>query len=220
MTSASGFAANKRSTSALRRSSASICQQHDPRDALGRATMRGVPLGDCRVDMGAHGGMARKVRQRSFAANELVAACGAEPGQHADEFAVLAGHDGVLQRRRSGGERAHSQAADMDPGPGRELEVFGEAPVEHDAACRLRGLGKAHGVARLVEAVLVERRRSEVGPSPVARRHVRAAHAHFELAARWHELELDAGDGHADGAGPLDDEMRGGRQRRGLGRPP
>ena len=57
----------------------------------------------------------------------------------ADERAVLAGDDGVLQRRRGGGEHADPQRADMHPGSGRELEVLGQAAVERDA---LAGIGR------------------------------------------------------------------------------
>ena len=74
------------------------------------------------------------------------------------EVAVLAGNDGVLQRRRGGGEHADAQRADMHPGAGGELEVLGEAAVEHDALAGIGRIGKAHRVARLVEAFLVERR--------------------------------------------------------------
>ncbi len=174
--------------------------------------MVGIPSRDGAPDMLAHGRMARELGERSFAADELVAAGGVEPGEHADAFAVLAGDDGVLQRRRGGGERADPERAHGDPGAGGELEVLGQAAVEHDALCRLAGIGKAHGVARLVEAILVEGRAREIGPFPIAGRHVRAAHAHFELVADRHELELDAGHRHADRARALDHEMRGGRQ--------
>src|SRR5205807_1894113 len=84
--------------------------------------------------------------------------------------------------------------------------AFGQAAVEHDALAGIGGVGKPHRVARLVEAVLVEGGGGEVGAFPIARRHVRPAHAHFELAARRHELELDARHRHADRARQIDDE--------------
>ena len=44
----------------------------------------------------------------------------------------------------------------MHPGAGGELEVLGEAAVEHDALGGIGRIGEAHRVARLVEALLVE----------------------------------------------------------------
>ncbi len=55
--------------------------------------MFGIPAGDGAADMLAHGGMAGKLGQRRFAADEPVAAAGIEPGQDGDELAVLAGDD-------------------------------------------------------------------------------------------------------------------------------
>ena len=122
--------------------------------------------------------------------------------------------------RRGGGERADAQRADMHPGSGGELEVLGQPAVERDALGGIGRIDQAHRVARAVEALLVERRGGEIGPLPVARRHVRAAHAHFELAAARHQLDLDARHRHADRAGAVDQEMGGGRERRRLGRAP
>src|SRR5262249_32254347 len=96
------------------------------------------------------------------------------------------------------------------PGPGGGLEAPARTAAAHPARGRFGRVDKAHGVARLVIAVLVERRAREIGPFPVAGRHVRAAYAHFELVADRHELEFDAGDRHADRTRALDHEVRGG----------
>src|SRR3546814_1486106 len=67
---------------------------------------------------------------------------GGRPGQQADGVAILPGHHGILQQRRTGGEGCHAHTADMHPGPGRQLEVLGNAAIEdHEigrASCRER----------------------------------------------------------------------------------
>src|SRR5262249_41011875 len=118
--------------------------------------MVGVPAHDRLPYVLAQRRMARKLAERRIPAGELVTAGGAEPGEHADRGAILAGNDGVLQRRGGGGERADAQHTDRDPGAGGELEVLGQTSVENDALPRIGGVGKAHGVARLVEALFVE----------------------------------------------------------------
>src|SRR5215831_9242677 len=104
--------------------------------------MVGVPADDRLADVLAQRRMARKLGERRVAASELVTAGGIEPGQHADRGAILAGNDGVLQRRGGGGERADAQHADGNPGAGGELEVLGQTSVENDALARIRWVGK------------------------------------------------------------------------------
>src|SRR3546814_3737562 len=74
--------------------------------------------------------------------SDLLFRRGGRPGQQADGVAILPGHHGILQQRRTGGEGCHAHTADMHPGPGRQLEVLGNAAIEdHEigrASCRER----------------------------------------------------------------------------------
>src|SRR4029453_17101405 len=153
--------------------------------------MVSVPARDGAADVLAQAGMTRKLRERCLAADELAAAGGVEPGEHSNRLAVLAGNDGVLQRRGRRGKHSDAQHADGDPGAGGELEILRQTPIEDNSLGWVARIGEAHGVARLVEAVLVERRARELGPFPIPGRYVRPAHAHFELVGGRDELELD-----------------------------
>ena len=175
--------------------------------------MRVIPLRDRVADVLAQDRMACKLGERRFAADQLAAAGGVGPGQHADPLSVLAGNDGVLQRRRNGGECSHAQRPNRYPGAGGELEVLGQSSVEYDALARIAGIGKAHGVTGLVKTFLVEGCAREVFPLPVAGHDVWPAHAHLKLVAGRNKLELDAGDRHTDRTRALDYKMRGGRER-------
>ena len=100
---------------------------------------------------GELGGRSGRVR-----AEQRLAAGDVEPGEDADEFAVGAGDDRVLEDRRAGADGADPQRSDMHPGAGRELEVLGEPAVEHEPLGVVHGIGETHRVARPVEALLVE----------------------------------------------------------------
>src|SRR5262249_59164501 len=118
--------------------------------------MVGVPAHDRLPYVLAQRRMARKLAERRTAAGELVTAGGVEPGQHADRRAILAGNDGVLQRRRGGGERADAQHTDRDPGAGGELEVLGQTSVENDALPRIGGGGQTPGGTPPLETRLLQ----------------------------------------------------------------
>ena len=78
--------------------------------------MIGIPSRERGGDVLAHGRVTRKLRERQPSRPiELAAAGGVEPGQHADRVAVLAGNDGVLQRRRGSGEHADAKRAHRAP---------------------------------------------------------------------------------------------------------
>src|SRR5262245_30892261 len=113
----------------------------------------------------------------------------------------MAGDDGVLHERIGRGNELHAHQADVDPGPGRELEILDHAAVEYDALGGVGGIGELDRITDAVEAFLVERGGSEVGPLVIPRRHVGAAHPDFELVAGGYELELAARHRQADYAG-------------------
>src|SRR5215510_11434168 len=79
-------------------------------------------------------------------------------------------------------DEARTQWADTDPGSGCELEVLGEPAVEQIALRRIIGIDWLHRVTELVISLLVERLAREVILPPIARRDVRPAQPHFELA--------------------------------------
>ena len=62
----------------------------------------------------------------------------AREDQHADLAAVDAGDHHVLHQRVAGGDDLRAQRPDRDEGAGGELEVLGDAAVEHEAARRDR----------------------------------------------------------------------------------
>ena len=140
--------------------------------------------------------------------------------QEANLVAAMAGDHDILRQRRQRGDAGDAQRADADPGAGIELEIFGDAAVEEQSEFGPRRIGKGHGIADQIEAFGIERLRGQFRRLPVARRDVRAAHAHFQLVARRHQLQFGARDRHADIAGALGLEMAIGRERRRLGRAP
>src|SRR6266850_1580511 len=146
--------------------------------------------------------------------------CGAQKHERPDLVAVVAGDDCVLDQRIGRGDELHAHGTHVDPGAGGELEVLGDAAVEDDALHRLLGIGELHRVADAVEPFLVERRAGQVVALVVARHHVRSAHAHLELAAARHELDLARRHRQPDYPGPLHVEMHRRRKRRGFGRSP
>src|SRR5437764_11911769 len=132
--------------------------------------MRGVPLAECAAHMFAHRRMAREFGKGGNACpDQLLTTGGIEPAEQRDELAIRARHDGILQYRRTGRERADTQAANLYPGACRELEILGEASVKNDTACRISLVGEAHRIARQIEPFRIERRGGEIGPLPVAR---------------------------------------------------
>ena len=103
--------------------------------------------------------------------------------QEADLVAAMAGHDDVLRQWRQCCDAGDAQGADIDPGAGIELEILGDAAVEEQSEFWPIGIGKGHGIADQIKAFGVECLRGQFRRLPVARRDVRAAHAHFELVA-------------------------------------
>src|SRR5699024_2409481 len=106
------------------------------------------------------------------------------------------------------------------PGARGQLEVFGDAAVEHQALLGTALIEEAHGIADPVEPFIVEMLRRELRLPPVTRGDERATHAHFALPATWNELELAAGDGQADDTGRWRREVAVRRERCGLGGSP
>src|SRR5262249_57206379 len=122
--------------------------------------------------------------------------------EEADELAVLAGDAGVGDERRAGGDGADAELADGDPGPRRELEVLGEAPVEDDALGGLARVLQAAGVAGGQEALVVEDGGLEDAAAPPgSRRDVGAFDAHLELVLARREAERAGGRRQARDAG-------------------
>ena len=151
------------------------------------------------------------VRTRSHARTSRGARAVAKAGQFAagreighDQrrrvVAIMPGDDDVGHIRRAVGDELEPERPDADPGAGRKLEVFGNAPVEDEAAFRVALVGEAQRVAKPVVALLVECRLGQLRLAPVAGRDARAFHPRLELARVWDELDRDAGIGDADDA--------------------
>src|SRR5262249_59906580 len=96
---------------------------------------------------------------------------------------------------------------DCDLAPAHGPELREGADVEHEPPPRLVGIAELDRVAGAVEALLVERGGRRLRAPVVAGGDVRTAHAGLELARRGDELQLAAGDGEADHAGPVDGEV-------------
>src|SRR6185503_15272350 len=105
---------------------------------------------------------------------------------------------------RRGGDGAQAHFAAMDPGTREQLEVFGHAPVEHDAPRWIRRIVEAARIADPVEALVVEGRRREVGALPVAWSDDRTAHAQLHLRGRRRQHDLDTWRWNADHASFVD----------------
>ena len=196
--------------------STSTTRARDARRAAGAARPQAVD--ELRWKNARTAGAAAPRRRRvGRQAGERAAAVEAREDQHADLVAVDAGDHDVLHARVAGGDDLRAQRADRDEGAGRELEVLGDAAVEHEAALRVAPGRRLDGVAAAVEALVVERLGRLLGRAPVARRDVRPAVAHLELVAGRHELQLDAGRGQADVARLHLVGVGADRERRGLG---
>ena len=113
-----------------------IVHQNEPREASGAAAGRFVECAE----------QARESRPYALARENLggaraVAEAGELPAGREignDErgcvVAIVSRHDHVRHMRRAVGDELEPQRPDADPGAGRELEVFGDAPVEDEAA--------------------------------------------------------------------------------------
>src|ERR1700683_539435 len=121
---------------------------------------------------------------------QLAAGIGIGKHQCGNVVTVRAGQHHVAHQRREMGDESPAQRADADPGPGRELEIFGEAAVEQQAFGRIGRIGELDRVADLVKALVVERVSREMGRLVIAGRDVEAPEPRFELAVARHELEL------------------------------
>jgi len=128
---------------------------------------------------------------------------------------IVACDHGVLDVRRAGGIDPRTQRPDTHPSAGCQLEILRHAPVELESLLRVGVIEKAQRVPRAVVAFLIERRRGQLGRSPVARRDARAAKACFELVGHWHELHLHTVHRQPDRARAQGTAVREHRGRRG-----
>src|SRR6202040_2960925 len=110
------------------------------------------------------------------------------------------------------------QPAGRNPGAGRELEILGDATVEHQTLAGICRIFKCERVAELVVTLLVVSLGGEVGLAPVTGRGVRPAQARFELAAARNEFELKTGARQPDIGGASGRPSTADRERRGFGR--
>ncbi|MCY1356269.1 hypothetical protein D9M69_427140 [compost metagenome] len=116
-------------------------------------------------------------------------------GEHhgTDFLEVDAGEHHVLDVGCAGRDDLAAQRTDAHEGAGGELEVFGDAAVEAQAAVDVAVVDPLHRVAGGEEAFVVEGLGGGLGRTPVAGRDVGAAVAHLGLAVDLDQLELDAG---------------------------
>src|SRR5690606_36987851 len=105
-----------------------------------------------------------------------------------------------------------------DPRAAGELEVFGDSPVEAQAASGVTLVQQTRSIAEFVEAFLIEGRSGQVRPTPVSRRHARALDAQFELVLVGRKLDDVAGSWQSDDAGANAIRRREGNGGAGLGR--
>ena len=138
--------------------------------------------------------------------------------QHGDIIAIMTGDHHILDVRCAGADHALAQRADTDPGAGGQLEVFCHPAVEQQALARIGRIGEPERVAHHVKAFVVEGHARQFFMLPVARRHARAAHPHFQLVTVGRELELHARHRQTDIAGALHHPIGEQRSRCGLGR--
>ena len=96
--------------------------------------------------------------------------------------------------------------------PELSLKSSATRPSKNRPSSGRAGIGKGHGVADQIKAFGIERLRGQFRRLPVARRDIRAAHAHLELVAGRHQLQFGARDRHADIAGTFGLEMAVGRR--------
>ena len=123
----------------------------------------------------------------------------------------------VLHIRRTLADDAGTQRPDTHKCAGAELEVLGDAPVEHEAQFGVRFVHEAQGVAGAVVAIGVEGLGRELRRAPVAGCHVRPPETRFQLAVDRYQSGLAARRRNADVA-CLDDRSRAkGAGRRGFG---
>ena len=74
--------------------------------------------------------------------------------QRADFAPVVAGEHDILHVGRAVRDQLAAQRSDADPGAGVELEILGDASVEHQAALRIGRIDEADRIAAAVKAVL------------------------------------------------------------------
>ncbi len=115
-------------------------------------------------------------------------------------------------------EQFGAQRPDAHPGAGRELEILGDAPVEAEALGGIGGIDPGERVAHAEIPLGVEQRTGLPGIAPIARGHVRPAHARLELALDRRRLQFHAGDRQADDPGAADIRPAIEGERPGLGR--
>ena len=168
--------------------------QQRPRDVVGASGGAVRQGGEALGKSSPHG----RVRERRCGVGSrrqaALAGAGLEIGedQGADEVAVEAGQDRhVADQRSAGTDHRRAHGGEIDPGAGRELEVFADAAIEDETLGYIRRIDPADGVADLVEAFLVERLGGLVRVSArIARRHVRTLEAQLQLVLVRDELDL------------------------------
>ena len=100
--------------------------------------------------------------------------------QRGDERLPAAGDHHVERERRERSDRRTAQRSDVHPGAGGKFEVFGNAPVEAQAALGVIGVHERDRIAEAEVTLVVECGGSERGVVPIARRDAIA----FARAAR------------------------------------
>src|SRR5580658_10252011 len=196
-------------------------EQDGAADAARRAAARLQQRVEEARELGAHARVGEQNGDSSIGGEtgrQLAADIGIGKHQRGNVVTVRAGQHHVAHQQCEMGDESSAQRADADPGPGRELEIFGEAAVEQEALGRIGRVGELDRVADLVKALVVERVSREMRRLVITGSDVDAFEPRFELAVARHELELHAGQRQADIASAFGFPTAGNRCRRRLRR--
>src|SRR5215217_2121242 len=94
---------------------------------------------------------------------------------------IDAGNHNITHQRRTGRDESRTKRTDTDPGPACEFEILGNAAIEIKTDAEIGGMHRLDRITQLIDAFLIERRRGQFRPTPIARRDVRSLGSNLQL---------------------------------------